>query len=81
MKHKKKTAIELLLLEFKKRKGMLDNIDDEQAYLMGNIIHLTELYLSNEKKQIIKAYKDGIDDMKILCYWKPKDYFDEYYGK
>lgn len=83
MKRKKKTAIELLLLEFKRRKAMLDNIDDEQSYQMDNIIHLTELYLSNEKKQIIKAYESGCigEVFELNCNHSSEQYYNENYGK
>lgn len=80
MRRKKKTAIKKLLNKLEERQRLVKNIDDEEAYYLSLVIGIAEQYLIDEQKQIITAYKDGLDDMKRLCYWRPKEYFEEYYG-
>lgn len=77
---KKKTAIQQLLFKLEERQRYVKYIDDEQAYILSLFIGIAQQYLSNEQKQIIKAYKDGIEDMAIGQYYKPKHYYENNYG-
>jgi hypothetical protein len=44
-------------------------------------IKLWEQAKEMEKKQLIKSYKDGIQDMAIGQYYKPKHYYENNYEK
>lgn len=48
---------------------------------IDTVLKKAEQLLKVEKKQIIKAYKDGIQDMAIGQYYEPKHYYENNYGK
>ena len=76
----KKTALQRAVLVLKKRQSLYEGIDDEKASVIEECILDIENYLDVEQKQIIKAYKDGIEDMAIGQYYKPKHYYENNYG-
>lgn len=77
---KKKTAIKKLIGKLQERQKLVKNIDDEEAYYLSLVIGIAQQYLIDEQKQIIKAYKDGIQDMAIGQYYEPKHYYENNYG-
>jgi hypothetical protein len=48
---------------------------------IDTVLKKAEQLLKVEKKQLIKAYKDGIQDMAIGQYYEPKHYYENNYGK
>lgn len=76
----KKTALRRAILILKQRQSLYEGIDEEKASVIEECILDIENYLDVEQKQIIKAYKDGIEDMAIGQYYKPKHYYENNYG-
>lgn len=72
----KKTALQRAILVLKKRQWLYEGVDDETASVIEECILDIENYLDVEQKHIIKAYKDGLDDMKARHHWRPKDYYE-----
>lgn len=48
---------------------------------IDTVLKKAEQLLKVEKKKLIKAYKDGIQDMAIGQYYEPKHYYENNYGK
>lgn len=76
----KRTALQRAILVLKKRQWLYEGVDEEKASVIEECILDIENYLDVEQKQIIKAYKDGIEDMAIGQYYKPKHYYENNYG-
>ena len=76
----KRTALQRAILVLKKRQWLYEGVDEEKASVIEECIIDIENYLDVEQKQIIKAYKDGIEDMAIGQYYKPKHYYENNYG-
>jgi hypothetical protein len=72
----KKTALQRAVLVLKKRQWLYEGVDDEKASIIEECILDIENYLDVEQKHIMKAYKDGLDDMQARHHWRPKDYFE-----
>jgi len=72
----RKTALQRAVLVLKKRQWLYEGVDDEKASIIEECILDIENYLDVEQKHIIKAYKDGVQDMSIGEYYKPKHYFE-----
>ena len=72
----RKTALHRAILELKKRQSIYEGIDDESASVVEACIYDIEYYLYAEEKQIVKAYKDGLDDMRLRNHYRPNHYFE-----
>jgi hypothetical protein len=72
----RKTALHRAILELKKRQSLYEDIDDVSASVVESCIWEIENYLDVEQKQIIKAYKDGLEDMRVRHHFRPNHYFE-----
>lgn len=78
---KKKTAIQLMILHFKRLERVASGIDDEMAYHYRMAIEIAELYLDKEKNIIAKSYREGVQDVCIgSFYGKGIHFYKETYG-
>jgi hypothetical protein len=78
---KKKTAIELMILDFKRIQRVYESIDEEGAFYMARSIETAESYLKKEENLLNKAYKEGIEDMAVGQYYNPNHYYKNTYGE
>jgi hypothetical protein len=72
----RKTALHRAILELKKRQSLYEDIDDVSASVVEACIYDITYYLYAEQKQIVKAYKDGLEDMRVRHHFRPNHYFE-----
>ena len=75
----KRTTLKRAILSLKKRQWLCEGIDDEKASIIEECILDIENYFDVECEQIIQAYKDGLNAIKIGKNYKPRDYFENNY--
>jgi hypothetical protein len=75
-KPNRKTALHSIIIELKSRLKTCQEIDENEAYTIKEMICICELFMQREKYYIEKAYKDGLEDMRVRKHYRPKDYFD-----
>lgn len=62
-----KTVLQMIIDQFKG--------NEEVEYTGASVVNLLEMYLLNEKQQIIEAYKKGLSQSEIN--WNPENYYNE----
>jgi hypothetical protein len=72
----RKTPLHLIITELKSRLKSCQDIDEIEAYSIREMICICELFMQREKYYITKAYKDGLEDMRVRKHFRPKDYFE-----
>jgi hypothetical protein len=73
---RKRTATQLLISHFEKLARVSQDIDAEQAFCFRWAAQIAKHYVAKEKKIIAKSYQEGISDMSIGQFYKPKDFVE-----